>query len=145
LMKAVEALHRADFIHGDLKIDNCLIRLSESNSGWKSQYEMTGANGWSEKGIRLIDFGRAIDFQMWPARTEQTFIADWKTDEKDCVEMREGQPWSYQADYHGLASICYCMLFGKYMTIEVTPALPEDGDRKRYRAQGVFKRVSRIH
>lgn len=144
LMKAVEALHRADFIHGDLKIDNCLIRLSESNSGWKSQYEMTGANGWSEKGIRLIDFGRAIDFQMWPARTEQTFIADWKTDEKDCVEMREGQPWSYQADYHGLASICYCMLFGKYMTVEVAPALPEDGDRKRYRAQGVFKRVSEL-
>lgn len=142
LMKAVEALHRADFLHGDLKIDNCLIRLSESHSGWKSQYEMTGAHGWSEKGIRLIDFGRAIDFQMWPARTEQTFIADWKTDEKDCVEMREGQPWSYQADYHGLASICYCMLFGKYMTVEVAPPLPEDGDRKRYRAQGAFKRVS---
>jgi checkpoint serine/threonine-protein kinase len=142
LMKVVEALHRADFIHGDLKIDNCLIRLSESNAGWKGQYEMTGDNGWSEKGIRLIDFGRAIDFQMWPARTEQTFIADWKTDEKDCQEMRDGQPWSYQADYHGLASICYCMLFGKYMTLEVAPSVPGDGDRKRYRAQGAFKRVS---
>lgn len=142
LMKVVEALHRADFIHGDLKIDNCLIRLSESNSGWKSQYEMTGDNGWSEKGIRLIDFGRAIDFQMWPARNEQTFVADWKTDEKDCQEMREGKPWSYQADYHGLASICYCMLFGKYMTLEVAPSLPGDGDRKRYKAQGTFKRVS---
>lgn len=142
LMKVVEALHRADFIHGDLKIDNCLVRLSESNSGWKSQYEMTGESGWSQKGIRLIDFGRAIDFQMWPAGNQQTFIADWKTDEKDCREIREGKPWSYQADYHGLASICYCMLFGKYMTIEPAPSLPQDGGQERYKAQGVFKRVS---
>ncbi|KAJ9111395.1 hypothetical protein QFC19_001164 [Naganishia cerealis] len=140
LMKVVEALHRADFIHGDLKIDNCLVRLSESNSGWKSQYEMTGENGWSQKGIRLIDFGRAIDFQMWPAGNQQTFVADWKTDEKDCREIREGKPWSYQADYHGLASICYCMLFGKYMTIEVAPSTPEDNGEERYKAQGVFKR-----
>ncbi|KAJ9104483.1 hypothetical protein QFC21_001979 [Naganishia friedmannii] len=140
LMKVVEALHRADFIHGDLKIDNCLVRLSESNSGWKSQYEMTGENGWSQKGIRLIDFGRAIDFQMWPAGNQQTFIADWKTDEKDCREIRDGKPWSYQADYHGLASICYCMLFGKYMTIEPVPSLRQDDGQERYKAQGVFKR-----
>lgn len=34
------------------------------------------------------------------------------------------------------------MLFGKYMTFEVAPSLPGDGDRKRYKAQGTFKRVS---
>jgi checkpoint serine/threonine-protein kinase len=141
LLRLVEALHRADFIHGDLKIDNCLIRLEESE-GWTSQYEMTGENGWASKGIHLIDLGRAIDLRAYPAATAQTFIADWPVDAKDCQEMRDGRPWSYQTDYYGLASICYCMLFGKYISTELAPPAVNDGDQKRYKIVGSFKRVS---
>ena len=140
LLRLVEALHRADFIHGDLKIDNCLIRLDETDE-WTSQYEMNGENGWAGKGIHIIDLGRTIDLRAYPLGTAQTFIADWTVDAKDCQEMRDGRPWSYQADYYGLASICYCMLFGKYITTELAPPSPEDGDNKRYRICGSFKRV----
>jgi checkpoint serine/threonine-protein kinase len=56
--------------------------------------------------------------------------------------MRDGRPWSYEADYYGLASICYCMLFGKYISTELAPAEPNDGDKKRYKINGSFKRVS---
>ncbi|ORX40462.1 hypothetical protein BD324DRAFT_574984 [Kockovaella imperatae] len=118
LLRTVEDLHNAKFIHGDLKIDNCLIRLSEvPNAEWSAQYLRTGAEGWSDKGIKLIDFGRGIDLELYPPG--QTFVSDWETDERDCVEMREGRAWTYQTDYSGLASVCYCMLYGKYITTEV--------------------------
>lgn len=115
LMRIVEGLHSVGFIHGDLKIDNCLIRLEDLPEGitWTSEYDPTGENGWSYKGLKLIDFGRTIDTRLYPEG--QTFIAEWKTDQRDCLEMQEGRPWSYQADYAGLASIIYCMLFGKYI------------------------------
>jgi checkpoint serine/threonine-protein kinase len=29
--------------------------------------------------------------------------------------MREGRPWTWQIDYHGLAGIIHCLLFGKYI------------------------------
>ena len=142
LLKLVESLHRADFIHGDLKIDNCLVRLEPTNSAsWSANYDRTGGNGWSAKGVRLIDFGRAIDLTLFPAGREQTFVADWKVDERDCVEMREARPWSYQTDYFGLASVCYCLLFGKYISTEVT-VYPPGVSGKRYKIATPLKRVS---
>lgn len=141
LLRVIEALHRADFIHGDLKIDNCLIRLEETDE-WINQYEMNGESGWSGKGIHLIDLGRTIDLRAYPQGAAQTFVADWNVDAKDCQEMRDGRPWSYEADYYGLASICYCMLFGKYISTELAPPGPNDGDNKRYKINGSFKRVS---
>lgn len=114
LLKVVEHLHRNDFIHGDLKIDNCLVRLDEvpgGNAAWSSQYDPLGGGGWSSKGIKMIDFGKSIDLKLWPEG--QTFVAEWAVDQRDCVEMREARPWTFQTDYFGLASVCYCMLFGE--------------------------------
>jgi checkpoint serine/threonine-protein kinase len=168
LLRAVEALHRAHFIHGDLKIDNCLVRLDPIPGGpssWSSQYDKEGGGGWASKGIKMIDFGKAIDMSLFPQ--EQTFIADWAVDARDCVEMREARPWSYQTDYFGLASICYCMLFGsscysllpnffsphvdistlfspcflgKYIETAVTPSEP-GSIGKRYKIATPLKRV----
>lgn len=138
LLRMVESLHRSNFIHGDLKIDNCLVRLeSISNSAWSSQYSRDGQNGWSHKGVKLIDFGRGIDLDLFPNQGKgQTFVADWKTDERDCLELRQGRPWSYQADYFGLAGICYCLLFGKYIKTE------QIADQERYKIDQPLKRVS---
>ena len=55
----------------------------------------------------------------------QTFVAEWPTDARDCAEMRAGRPWTYQADYFGLAGIVYCMLYGKY--IEAASVAPVPG------------------
>jgi len=145
LLKLVESLHSANFIHGDLKIDNCLVRLEPTNSAsWSPKYDRFGETGWSTKGVKLIDFGRAIDLDLFPARTDQIFVADWKTDERDCVEMREARPWSYQTDYFGLASVCYCLLFGKYISTEVAPNPPGESGR-RYKIATPLKRVSTVH
>lgn len=120
LLKLLEGLHLAQFIHGDLKIDNCLVRISDlPNSQWSASYTRTGSNGWSAQGLRLIDFGRAIDLSLFPAGEQQTFKVSHKVDEGDCTEMRKGEAWNFQTDYFGLASVAYCLLFGKYMKTEI--------------------------
>jgi checkpoint serine/threonine-protein kinase len=146
LLRLIESLHRSQFIHGDMKIDNCLVRLEDipssegGASSWSTQYSPLGSNGWQHKGIKLIDFGRAIDMSLFPAGEKQKFKADWKVDERDCVEMREDREWSYETDYFGLASICYCMLFGKYITTE-EGVTPEGKSVKWYKITTPLKRV----
>jgi checkpoint serine/threonine-protein kinase len=115
LFRTVEALHSKGILHGDLKADNCLIRLDQipESDVWSTKYKKDGTGGWDKKGIALIDFGRGIDMKVF--RPDVQFIADWKTSPQDCAEMRELRPWTYQIDYHGLAGIVHSMLFGKYI------------------------------
>jgi checkpoint serine/threonine-protein kinase len=115
LFRTLEALHSKGILHGDLKADNCLVRLDAvpDSDVWTSKYRRDGTGGWSKKGVALIDFGRGIDMKVF--RPDVQFIADWKTGPQDCAEMRELRPWTYQIDYHGLAGIVHSMLFGKYI------------------------------
>lgn len=134
LLRTVEALHSKQILHGDIKPDNCLLRLDPippSSSGYHhqhhhhrnhqpqqqqqlaSQWRADGSGGWSARGVMLIDFGRAIDMRAFSP--DVRFVADWKTTAQDCAEMREGRPWTWQIDYHGLAGTMHCLLFGRYM------------------------------
>lgn len=129
LLRLLTGMHDIGFIHGDLKIDNCLLRLEDvpgGSSAWDSQYQPSGEGGWACKGASLIDFGRTIDTRLFPAG--QQFIAEWASDERDCIEIQEGRPWTFQTDYFGLAGIVYCMLFGKYIH---TSAIVSDADGRR--------------
>lgn len=134
LCRVVEGMHDAGLLHGDLKIDNCMIRADDVDE-WTSTYAPDGSGGWASKGITLIDFGRAIDLRCYAP--EQRFLADWQPGAQDCVEMREMRPWTYQADYYGLASIAHCLLFGKYM--ETTSFVSDDG-HKTYKIQQALRR-----
>ncbi|KAL1949464.1 hypothetical protein VTO73DRAFT_8345 [Trametes versicolor] len=143
LLRLLEGLHRAGFIHGDVKIDNCLLRLEDvpgPASAWDGAYQPSGARGWAHKGIKLIDFGRTVDTRLFPAG--QRYVAEWPTDARDCFEAREGRPWTFQTDYFGLAGIVYCLLYGKYIeAASVVPAPAEDGDGPvRYKLATPFKR-----
>jgi checkpoint serine/threonine-protein kinase len=119
LFRTVEALHAKQILHGDLKADNCLLRLDQlqapagGDSDLSTQWSRSGAGGWATRGITLIDFGRGIDMRCFAP--EAQFVADWKTTAQDCAEMREGRPWTWQVDYHGLAGTVHVLLFGKYI------------------------------
>jgi len=140
LLRTVEALHAKQLLHGDLKPDNCLLRIdSDAAGGLDAQYHPGGLGGWDKRGITLIDFGRGIDMRAF--RPDVQFIADWKTGPQDCAEMREGRPWTWQVDYHGLAGVVHCLLFGKYIeTVRVdSGGLAATGGRK-YRIRESLKR-----
>ncbi|KAI0456572.1 Mad3/BUB1 homology region 1-domain-containing protein [Xylaria acuta] len=123
LLRTVEALHTKQILHGDLKVDNCLLRLDDAPTSLShsqsqgqtlsNQWFADGSGGWSTRGVVLIDFGRGIDMRAFEKDVQ--FIADWKTTKEDCAEVREGRPWTWQIDYHGLAGIVHCLLFGKYI------------------------------
>lgn len=113
LLKVVEALHEIGIIHGDLKADNCMIKFAASDTWGRS---FTDKDRSSSKTITLIDFGRAIDKTLFPEDTQ--FLANWDTDQQDCPQMRQGLPWSYEADYYGIAGIIHTMLFGKYIEVK---------------------------
>ncbi|EME42243.1 hypothetical protein DOTSEDRAFT_73163 [Dothistroma septosporum NZE10] len=145
LLRTVEAMHAKNLIHGDLKGDNILVRFDDPGmeTDWSPTYFPSGAHGWSSKGVCLIDFGRGIDMKQFLPSV--AFIADWKTSEADCAEMRELRPWTYQIDYHGLAGIVHSMLFGKYMetVADKTHSLSQ-GQTKTYRIRESLKRYWQV-
>ncbi|KAI6824000.1 hypothetical protein KC340_g6262 [Hortaea werneckii] len=141
LLRTVEAMHSKQLIHGDLKGDNVLVRFDDpgQETDWSPTYFPSGAHGWASKGVCLIDFGRGIDMKQFVPNV--AFIADWKTTEADCAEMRELRPWTYQIDYHGLAGIVHSLLFGKYMeTVVDKGAALGQGATKTYRIRENLKR-----
>ena len=140
LLRTVNDLHRIGLLHGDLKADNCLVRLSDCTApDWSPVYDARGACGWSSKGLLLIDFGRGIDMRAF--RPDVQFIADWKTGKQDCPEMRDLRPWTYQIDYWGVAGIVHVLLFGRYIEDVVEKGDGEAGvGGKRYRLREGLKR-----
>ena len=146
LFRTVEALHANGILHGDLKADNCLVRLDDPSSANEPptkalslldlgddeqpldardsiHYSPSGAHGWRSKGLALIDFGRGIDMHAFQPGVQ--FIADWETGTHECNEIREMRPWTHQIDLYGLAGIIHVLLFGKY--IESTPVRTSGG------------------
>ncbi|KAF9166892.1 hypothetical protein DFQ26_006560 [Actinomortierella ambigua] len=100
-------------------------------AGLQTPYEANGGAGWSRCGIRLIDFGRAVDVTAFEQR-DMTFRADWPVDAQDCPEIRNETSWRFQPDYFGLAKIVFTMLTGledmPTTTMTMTDALPGGGD-----------------
>lgn len=110
LIRVLNVLHQNNIVHGDMKSDNVMVRL-DPRLLTNKRYNIDGANGWSEQGVVLIDFGRGIDLSLYSKDTQ--FIGDWKMDNEDCQEMRDGKPWVFQSDYYGLAGVLYTLLFGQ--------------------------------
>lgn len=153
LLRTVEALHSKQILHGDIKPDNCLLRLdplpaattpgSPTESGCQqqqlsAQWQPDGSGGWASRGVVLIDFGRGIDMRAFAPGCQ--FVADWKTTTQDCAEAREGRPWTWQIDYHGLAGVVHCLLFGRYIdTVRADSGIAVAGAR-RYKIRESLKR-----
>lgn len=162
LFRTIEALHATGILHGDIKADNCLVRLDEPDSddspakalslldlGADEQpesrdsihYSPGGCHGWRNKGLALIDFGRSIDMHAFSPGVQ--FIADWETSAHECNEIREMRPWTHQIDLHGLAGTIHVLLFGKYLesTLVHTDNSPADvATARTYRIRESLKR-----
>ena len=116
LLRTIEGFHKVGFVHGDLKMDNCLLRFEDVPGGaraWSTQYDRSGAAGWSSKGLKVIDFGRTIDRTAFSSG--QRFRSAFEADLNDCPEMRANQSWTVEPDYYGLATIAFTLLFGRHL------------------------------
>ncbi|CAG8198962.1 unnamed protein product [Penicillium salamii] len=160
LLRTVEALHANGVLHGDIKADNCLVRLDEATNEPPTKalslldlgtdelpsdpresihYAPSGSHGWQQKGLALIDFGRAIDMHAFSPGVQ--FLADWEKVTHECNEIREKRPWTYQIDLYGIAGVIHVLLFGKY--VESTPVNDENaaaGSPRTYRIRESLKR-----
>lgn len=116
MLRLVEWIHGAGIVHADLKPDNLLLR--NGGDDW-CDWAAHRPGSWMEKGLALIDFGRAIDLTMYPE--EAAFIGDAGAEAFRCIEMMQGKPWTYQADCYAIASTIHCLLYGSYMDVELTP------------------------
>ena len=113
LLRALEVLHAAAFIHGDIKPDNVLLRFGGSQI---EEWTPNRPGTWRERGIALIDFGRSIDLTAHAPGA--AFIGDCGTENFRCVEMLSGKPWTFQADTFGALGCAHVMLFGTYMEVD---------------------------
>ncbi|KAJ9302497.1 hypothetical protein DTO217A2_7303 [Paecilomyces variotii] len=159
LFRVVEGLHACGILHGDIKPDNCLVRFDEkadrsssttaslldleedfSTDPREIHYSPSGLYNWRNKGLTLIDFGRAIDMRAFQPSVQ--FIADWETGGHECNEIREMRPWTYQIDLYGVAGTIHAMLFGKYMESVANEGRRGSGagNKKSYRLREPLKR-----
>ena len=130
MLRLVEWIHGAGIVHADLKPDNLLLR--NGGDDW-CDWAPHRPGSWTEKGLALIDYGRAIDLLMYPE--DAAFFGDAGAEAFRCVEMVHGKPWTYQADCYAIASTVHCLLYGSYMEVELTP-----GTTNTYRQRQPLRR-----
>jgi checkpoint serine/threonine-protein kinase len=104
MLKVIDQLHcKAMIIHCDVKPDNWVL------------------SGTRHKDLTLVDFGRAIDVAQVSQESQRkqnvTFSGKATNEDMECVSMRCGDPWSYDADYFGLLQSVHVLLYGRYLTL----------------------------
>jgi checkpoint serine/threonine-protein kinase len=164
VLALVETLHLIGITHGDVKPDNLMLRYDDSEKiECDPVFRQDGSGSWVNKGLTLLDFGRALDLELFPTGTQ--FLADtaaaplkrrksYRDDDfEDVLDLVQGtvneqqRPWSFQLDYYGICNVIYCMLHGRYLEVckksgptderTLYPKLPF----KRYWQESIWSRI----
>ena len=64
------------------------------------------------QGLCLVDWGRGIDLNLFPADVE--FIGDCRTSGFRCVEMQEDKPWKFQVPLHQRLHLPQVILYYRF-------------------------------
>ena len=74
----------------------------------------------SFSGLTLVDFGSAIDLAQYPNFDADDTMFSGIAAKKDmqCIAMRSGRSWSYDADTFGVLCCAHVLLYGKHMELK---------------------------
>lgn len=100
MLKVVRAMHSVKIIHGDIKPDNFLVKVSSPD----------------KVELHLIDFGCSIDMSLFPSGA--SFTRKVTTENFICCEMLDGRPWNYHTDLFCIAATTHVLLFDKYLQLK---------------------------
>ncbi|XP_054719392.1 uncharacterized protein LOC129228705 [Uloborus diversus] len=118
LLHIVHEIHKCNIIHGDIKPDNILIT--------NTAFSLEDVEHISNRtvSLRLADFGRGSDLNLFEKLFNQKICFNTKLASESfrCPEMRDGKPWVFQLDWHGVLCCVHVMLFSKYMDIKKNEA-----------------------
>ena len=138
LIKSVLLIHGAGILHTDIKLENLLVltpkvSMSQSSSTWSSTFKRDGSEGWNERGLVLIDYGRSIDLKLLKDEEKSRFYIKTKHSTfNGSPRISKGLDISHEMDWYGVADCLHWLLYQKAMTV--------NSSDKRVKLLNSFKR-----
>lgn len=119
LLKTVGILHRASILHTDIKLENVLLYSTKKSSNWSSTFQRDGSEGWGDRGLVLIDYGRAVDLKLLKEEENSRFLIKSKhASFNGCPLIAGGLPVGHEMDWYGVADCLHWLLFQKALSPE---------------------------
>lgn len=118
LIKSVLILHEAGILHTDIKLENLLILTpkNSSQSTWNT-FRRDGSEGWNERGLVLIDFGRSVDLKLLKDEEKSRFFIKNKHHSfNGSPRISQGLDISHEMDWYGVADCLHWLLHQKPLT-----------------------------
>ena len=139
LIQSVIILHEAGILHTDIKLENLLILTSgslgaqsSSSSSSSSTFKRDGTDGWNEKGLVLIDFGRCVDLKLLKDEERTRFFIKSKHFSfNGSPRISQNLDISHEMDWYGVADCLHWLLHQKPLLLLPNKSKPAN-PFKRY-------------
>lgn len=133
LIKCVICLHEAGILHTDIKLENLLLLTPKGTTDWSSTYRRDGAEGWQERGLVLIDYGRSIDLKLLKEEARARFFIKSKHHSfNGSPRILQGLDIAHEMDWYGVADCLHWLLHQKPLALQPPKSTKLLNPFKRY-------------